>query len=317
MSVSEPAPLKVVFMGTPAFSVPTLQALAATPGVTVVGVVTAVDKPAGRGQQVRMSAVKEAALALGLPILQPVSLKDPIFQQALAALRADLFVIVAFRMLPEAVWRMPRLGSLNLHASLLPAYRGAAPINWVLINGEAQTGCTTFLLKHEIDTGDLLHQVPVPLTPDTTAGELHDTLMQLGAPLVVRTVQELAQGTARPQPQQFAPDQPMAPKLMPELGRIDWAQPAVRIHNLVRGLSPVPAAYTTLDGLQIKLLRTRLSTADRTVLPPGTVQADAQQTLVACADGWLEIVELQMEGRKRMPAPDFFRGWQKKIPLLV
>ena len=238
--------LRIVFMGTPAFAVASLEALLAA-GANVVGVVTAPDRPAGRGLELQPSAVKKAALQHNIPLLQPVKLKDPVFIEALRSWKADIQAIVAFRMLPEIVWNMPPLGSINVHASLLPNYRGAAPINWAIIQGEKETGITTFRLRQEIDTGGILLQEKTKIGPNTTAGELHDRLMHIGAQLLVRTLDKIAAGDCpeTPQPETTATEPwPIAPKIHTETCRIDWNQSSEKIWNLIRGLSPYPGAYT-------------------------------------------------------------------------
>src|ERR1700744_1386058 len=242
--------MRIVFMGTPEFAVASLDELIRS-GCEIAGVVTAPDKPAGRGQKVNESAVKQYAVANGLKILQPSNLKDPEFLEELRSLNAELQVVVAFRMLPEEVWTMPAKGTINLHASLLPQYRGAAPLNWVLINGEAESGVTTFFLKHEIDTGDILFTEKVTLTGQETAGDLHDRLMAKGAGLLVKTVKAVESGRYNEHPQsEIAADDELrsAPKLTKELCDIDWNKPALDIYNLIRGLSPIPTAFTSLNG---------------------------------------------------------------------
>lgn len=304
---------RIIFMGTPDFAVATLNALVED-GQQVVAVVTAPDKPAGRGRQLRASAVKERAVQLGLPVLQPGKLKDPNFIAALEEYDASLYVVVAFRMLPEMVWAKPKLGTVNLHGSLLPAYRGAAPINWAVINGEKRTGATTFLIRHEIDTGDMLLQEAIDIGPDETAGDVHDRLMMTGARLMVRTVHGLFDGTIVPRPQRFdvtAPP-PAAPKLNPDNMHLRFDRPAHVVHDHVRGMSPFPGTWCTWTDPQgtaqhSKILRTALS-VQRTNTAIGGVIIDGHRLFVRCADADLEILELQAEGRKRMPAADFLRG---------
>lgn len=306
---------RVVFMGTPGFAVASLEALLKS-GVHVVGVVTAPDRPAGRGQQLRMSAVKEYALsqpALKDNILQPEKLKDPHFLSQLDALDASLFVVVAFRMLPEVVWTIPSRGTINLHASLLPDYRGAAPINWALINGEKRTGVTTFFIKHEIDTGDVIAREQVEIGPDETAGELHDRLMMVGAALLSRTVVELLSDHVVRTPQVATAGAALhhAPKLTPAIARIDWSQDATRVHDLVRGLSPHPGAWCIWEqgGVQhqFKILRTRIRDIGSEA-HAGTVIAEKGTLLVRCGHGWLEAMEVQPENKRRMDAAAFVRG---------
>ena len=306
-------PTRIVFMGTPDFAVATLDALIAD-GQEVVAVVTAPDRPAGRGRQLRASAVKQRALELGLPVLQPERLKDPAFAEALDGLDADLFVIVAFRMLPEVVWSKPRLGTINLHGSLLPAYRGAAPINWAVINGEKETGVTTFRIRHEIDTGDMLLQDTIQVGPDASAGEVHDRLMHIGAQLMVRTVHGLTEGSlhATPQVIDTMHPPPGAPKLNADNTQVFFDRPSSKVHDLIRGLSPYPGAWCTWtdgDGRthHLKLLRSARSELP-VHGPPGALFVEDDRLFVACSDRPLEILELQAEGRKRMVAADFLRG---------
>ncbi len=303
---------RIIFMGTPEFAVATLDALVRT-GFDVAGVVTAPDRPAGRGRQLKASAVKQRALELGLPVLQPEKLKDPAFHAELDHLHASLYIVVAFRMLPAIVWERPSLGTVNLHASLLPAYRGAAPINWAIINGEERTGLTTFKIRHEIDTGDILLQQEMAIGPEETAGELHDRMMVAGAELMVRTASGLFDGTlvARPQRWELPGSPPPAPKLSPPMGRIPFELPLMRVHDLVRGLSPYPGAWCILDlgnsTSHFKLLRTRpTQVADAGT--PGTVTVKDGRFLVACGNGWLEALEVQPEGKRRMMASEFLRG---------
>jgi methionyl-tRNA formyltransferase len=309
----------VVFMGTPEFSVATLAAMLDN-GVQVVGVITAPDKPAGRGQKISMSAVKKFALEKNLPLLQPTNLKDPHFLQDLEALKPDLQVVVAFRMLPEAVWKLPKLGTFNLHASLLPQYRGAAPINWAIINGENETGITTFFLQQEIDTGAIIFQEKLPIGPDENAGSLHDRLMKAGASLVVRTVDAISNGEVKPIQQAELLSsagllQP-APKLHRENTRINWYQSTAVVYNLIRGLSPYPAAHTTLkNGVSIdcKIYR---AAPHVTTHPnsPGLIETDQKSYLhVFTADGYLDILELQLSGKQKMGVRDLLNGY-KFIP---
>lgn len=303
---------RIVFMGTPEFAVASLDALLRA-GIEVVAVVTAPDKPAGRGRQLRMSAVKEFALAQGLQVLQPVKLRDPEFHAALDATGASLYVVVAFRMLPVEVWKRAPLGTINLHGSLLPAYRGAAPINWAIINGEERTGATTFFIREEIDTGDTLDRVEIPIGLEETAGEVHDRLKDVGAELLVRTVQRVLAGdrSSTPQPEGDGAF-PIAPKLTTDGCRIQWSQPTMRVHDFIRGLSPFPGAWTQLvraDGsrMQFKVLRSVIAIGPAQS-QPGAILASGDQLLVACADGWLRALEIQPEGKRRMPAADFLRG---------
>ncbi|TVT43253.1 methionyl-tRNA formyltransferase [Hymenobacter setariae] len=303
-------PLRLIFMGTPDFAVPTLETLLALPEARVVAVVTGPDRPAGRGRQLQASAVKQAALAHSLPVLQPTNLKDSGFQEELRSYAADLQVVVAFRMLPEAVWNMPRLGSVNIHGSLLPQYRGAAPINWALMHGDQETGVTSFFLRHEIDTGDLILQEKLAITPDDDFGSVYDKLKVLGAQLAARTVAAIAAGTAPSTPQPTAPDglRP-APKLTKETGRLDFSRSAAELVNQIRGLSPAPAAYTALpDGRSLKVFRAEAVDAASDT-QAGTWSTDGRQSLgVTTSNGWLKLLEVQLEGKKRMSVEEFLRG---------
>ena len=298
-------------MGTPEFAVASLKALVDA-GARIAGVVTAPDKPAGRGMQLQSSAVKKYAEEQGLTVLQPVKLKDPGFVTALAALQADLQVVVAFRMLPEIVWSMPPLGTINVHASLLPQYRGAAPVNWAVINGERETGVTTFRLKHEIDTGNILLQEKVAIGPDDNAGTIHDRLMETGAALLVRTVKGLAEGTLEEIPQDQIPAGNLkhAPKIFKEDMEIRWDRSAGSVQNHIRGLAPYPAAFTMLAGKQVKLYKTHIEPAGS--LPtPGSYDTDGKTYLrFAATDGWIYVDELQQEGKKRMDIAAFLRGFR-------
>lgn len=308
--------LRIVFMGTPAFAVESLRALVEN-DYNVVGVITAPDKPAGRGYKFQPPAVKEYALSAGLTVLQPENLKNEVFLGELRRLKADIQVVVAFRMLPEVVWSMPPRGTFNLHASLLPQYRGAAPINWAIINGEKETGVTTFFLKHEIDTGEIIFQEKVAIGENDDAGTLHDSLMTLGAKLVVRTIDAVIGGTVRSLPQseltQGNKELKPAPKIHKETCRINWDRPVEEIRNFVRGLSPYPAAWTELDvngekmNFRIFAART-LPEAHR--LRPGEVVTDNKATLrVAAQDGFIEVLEIQLSGKKRMKTGDFLNGF--------
>lgn len=305
--------LRIVFMGTPEFAVASLDALVKA-GCNIVGVITALDKAAGRGMQLQQSAVKKYAVEKGLHILQPEKLKDPEFLEQLRSLNADLQVVVAFRMLPEAVWNMPPMGSVNLHGSLLPQYRGAAPINWAVINGEKETGVTTFKLKHEIDTGDILLQQPFPIGENETAGEVHDRMKEIGAELLVKTVKGLAEGslTEVPQnlkPQTSNPELKHAPKLFTETCRIDFYKPLAEVHNLIRGLSPFPGAFTSFNGKMLKIYRTEKEPGN-TRSSPGNFETDKKTFLkFACTDGYVLVKELQLEGKKKMNTEDFLRGY--------
>lgn len=303
--------LAIVFMGTPEFAVASLDALVKA-GCTIVGVVTASDKPAGRGMKLTESAVKKYAVEKGLKILQPEKLKNPQFIEELKALKADLQVVVAFRMLPEMVWNMPPLGTINVHGSLLPQYRGAAPINWAIINGEKETGVTTFKLKHEIDTGDILLQERIPIGEDESAGELHDKMKEVGAQVLVKTIKGIADGTLLEQPQ-FAAETQLtelkhAPKIFTETCIIDWTKSCESIHNLIRGLSPYPGAITKLNGKLLKVYESRKEEAGREE-EPGSISTDNKKFLkFACSDGFIHVMDIQPEGKKRMNVEDFLRG---------
>lgn len=303
---SEP---RIVFLGTPEFAVASLDAIVSAGG-NVVAVVTAPDKPAGRGMQLTGSAVKQFALERGLPVLQPEKLKDPAFLETLRALRADVQIVVAFRMLPEIVWSMPPMGTINLHGSLLPQYRGAAPINWAIINGESITGVTTFRLQHAIDTGGLLLQERFPIGEDETAGELHDRMKIIGARLLVQTIRGLAEGSLHETQQPDIPGLKHAPKIFTDTCRIDWNRPTREIYNLIRGLSPFPTAFTTLDGRTLKIFRAQKEgTVPRH--PPGTPDSDGHTWLRwATSDGYIRATEVQLEGKKRMVIGDFLRGYR-------
>lgn len=301
--------MRLIYFGTPAFAACSLERIVQE-GYEVVAVVTAPDKPAGRGLQLRESEVKQTAIKLGLPVMQPINLKSEEFQSALRALDADLGVVIAFRMMPVAVWSMPRLGTFNLHASLLPAYRGAAPINRAIMNGETKTGVTTFFLRHEIDTGDLLLQQETEIGPDETAGELHDRLMWMGADLVAATLKGIADGNLQPKPQGNAEGLPAAPKIFHDDCRIDWNRNAMEVHNQIRGLSPFPGAFTEWQGHGIKVYRSRM--AEEASPGPGIFFRSASNSLCAgCAEGSLELLEVQPQGKKRMSASDFLNGWMK------
>lgn len=299
--------MKIVFMGTPDFAVASLNALVEA-GFEVVGVVTAADKPAGRGQKLQESAVKKYAMEKGLTILQPLKLKDPEFIEQLRSLNADLQVVVAFRMLPEVVWTMPAKGTINLHASLLPQYRGAAPINHAIINGETESGATTFFLKHEIDTGDVIFSEKVAIADDDTAGDLHDHLMLAGAGLLVKTVQAIADNNYTEQPQQFSTDLKHAPKIFKEFCKIDWNQSVQTIYNLIRGLSPYPTAFTTLNDKSIKIFKAEFEVC-KPAIAPGEFLTDGKTFLhYAATDGLIKLIDLQYEGKKRMLVDEFLRG---------
>ena len=321
--------LRVIFMGTPEFAVASLDALVKA-GHNIVAVVTAPDKAAGRGLQLQQSAVKKYAVENNLNTLQPEKLKSLGFLQQLKQLNADLQVVVAFRMLPEAVWNMPPMGSINLHGSLLPQYRGAAPINWAIINGEKETGVTTFKLKHEIDTGDILLQEAFPIGENETAGEVHDKMKEIGAQLLLKTVKGLADGTLKERPQSSIVNRQAsgvsgessltihdsrfttlkhAPKIFTETCKIDFSKTTEEVHNLIRGLSPFPGAFTTLHGKMLKIYKSEKQiTGTKTI--PGEPETDKKTFLkFACVDGYVHIKELQLEGKKKMSTGDFLRGY--------
>ncbi|NOT91101.1 MAG: methionyl-tRNA formyltransferase [Ferruginibacter sp.] len=315
-------------MGTPEFAVASLDALVKA-GYNIVGVITAPDKPGGRGMQLQQSAVKKYAVENNLHVLQPEKLKNPDFLEELKSLKADLQIVVAFRMLPEVVWSMPRMGSVNLHGSLLPQYRGAAPINWAVINGEKETGVTTFKLKHEIDTGDILLQESFAIGENDTAGEVHDTIKEIGAAVLVKTVAGLATGNLAERPQSLRVSSetsgvssthgsPLtahdnlhhAPKIFTETCKIDFTKTVEEVHNLIRGLSPFPGAFTTLDGKTLKIYKSEKQiTPVKTVA--GNYETDGKIFLkFACADGYILVKELQLEGKKKMLVEDFLRGYR-------
>ena len=306
--------LRIVFLGTPDFAVESLDTLV-TNGFNIVGVVTMPDKPAGRGHKMFQSPVKQYAVEHNLHLMQPVKLKDPEFIAELQDLNADLFIVIAFRMLPEVVWQMPRLGTFNLHASLLPKYRGAAPINWAVINGDTRTGVTTFFLKHEIDTGDIIDQEEVAILPEENVGDVHDKLMHLGAELTLKTVNNIIDGTLTITPQDMllqGKEPTPAPKIFRETCEIDWKQPAEKIHNLVRGLSPYPAAWTEMsiegnEPVTLKIYRTKVSDklSDK---EPGKAIIEKGSLFVTTGDKMLEILELQAAGKRRMATADYLRG---------
>lgn len=305
--------MRIVFMGTPEFAVPCLNILLQNK-YNIVGVVTVPDKPAGRGQQLHESAVKVFAKEKGLKILQPVKLKDPEFISELKSLNADLQIVVAFRMLPEEVWNKPKHGTYNLHASLLPKYRGAAPINWAIINGEKESGVTTFKLKHEIDTGSVLYQEKVRISDTTTAGELHDALMQVGAELILKTVKTIESGhyELKQQDDSIAIH---APKIFKDTCKLDWNKPVTEIYNLIRGLSPYPAAYTEFSDSKQQLNSLKIYFGVPEVknhgYTNGEVITDGKKVLqIACADGLLNVTELQLQGKKKMKTEEFLRGYK-------
>jgi len=310
--------LRIVFMGTPDFAVASLQALVEN-SYNVVGVVTAPDKPAGRGKKLTESAVKKYAVEKNIKILQPEKLKHPDFLEELKALKPDLQVVVAFRMLPEVVWAMPPLGTFNLHGSLLPQYRGAAPLNWAVINGETKTGVTTFLLDQKIDTGKILFRKQIKIEKNDTVGDIHDRLMEVGAKLVLKTVDALAKGKVKPIPQselESDENSKPAPKIFKIDCKINWTKDVETVRNLIRGLSPHPAAWANLvhkgtgRTIPCKIFFAQ-SVISAETAAPGTIDSDDQSFLnVACGNGWLEITDMQLSGKKRMNAADFLRGFR-------
>jgi methionyl-tRNA formyltransferase len=324
--------LRIIFMGTPEFAVASLDALVKA-GCNIVGVITAPDKPAGRGMEIQQSAVKKYAVEKNLCVLQPEKLKNPEFLEALKSLKADLQIVVAFRMLPEVVWNMPPMGSVNLHGSLLPQYRGAAPINWAVINGEKETGVTTFKLKHEIDTGDILMQESFTINETDNAGDVHDKMKTIGAQLLVKTIKGLADGNLNETPQTSGmsgessgvsketaiANSPItthdsrllkhAPKIFTETCAIEWNKPVDEVYNLIRGLAPYPAAFSFLQGKKIKIYKAEKNYEQPADLP-GTIQTDSKTYLrFNCINGQISILELQLEGKKKMDIASFLRGY--------
>ena len=301
-------PLRIVFMGTPDFAVASLQRLLSG-GCQIVAVVTAPDRPSGRGLTLTPSPVKKAAQVANIPVLQPEKLRDPAFLAQLANYSGDLQVVVAFRMLPEVVWATPTIGTFNLHGSLLPQYRGAAPINWTIINGETQTGVTTFFIEKEIDTGQMIFQDQEPIYPDDTAGMLHDRLMERGADLVLRTVRAIEAGSYPRTPQPPADNLKAAPKLSRETTEINWNQSTATIRNFVRGLSPYPTAWTLMNAKFFKIYEVSVANESPFLAEPGVAYTDHKKVvLVRAADGWLSVDSLQAEGKRRMTAEEFLRG---------
>jgi methionyl-tRNA formyltransferase len=304
--------MRIIFMGTPDFAVASLEALIQS-GEQVVAVVTVPDKPAGRGQKIHESAVKIFATQHNIPVLQPVKLRDEAFLNDLKSFQADLQVVVAFRMLPEVVWNMPKFGTINVHASLLPQYRGAAPINHAIINGEKESGVTTFLLQHEIDTGNILLSKKVTIKETDNAGDLHDNLMVAGAETLLQTIQQLKAGTLQPKPQDvILTTEPLkhAPKIFKEDCKINWDQPTAQVYNFIRGLSPYPAAFTLLNDKVLKIYSTEKELV-HTATIPGTIETDKKSFLkIAAQDGYIVISDLQLEGKKRMNVVDFLKGYR-------
>jgi methionyl-tRNA formyltransferase len=301
--------MKIIFMGTPEFAVASLDAIVKA-GYEIAAVITAPDKPSGRGQKVNESAVKQYAEKNGLKILQPVKLKDPDFINELKNLNADLQVVVAFRMLPEVVWNMPSKGTINLHGSLLPQYRGAAPINWAIINGETETGVTTFFLKHEIDTGDVLFSEKTVIADDETAGDIHDKLMIIGSQLLVKTIRAIESGSYQEMPQeQFASSKLRhAPKIFKEDCLVHWHNSVENVHNFIRGLSPGPTAYTVFQNKTLKIFKAEID-QNSTDLSPGELITDGKTYLkFSCEDGSISVKDIQLEGKKRMKIDEFLCG---------
>jgi len=307
-------------MGTPEFAVPSLARLVDA-GYIIVAVITAPDKPSGRGMQMNESAVKKYALSKGLKILQPEKLKNPDFLNELRELNANLQVVVAFRMLPEVVWNMPPMGTINLHASLLPQYRGAAPINWVIINGEKQTGVTTFKLQQEIDTGNILLQKKIKIGDEENAGELHDRMMEPGADLLLKTVNELVKTNLQEIKQQVVSHSTFntqhstlplhhAPKIFTETCEIKWQKSVDEIYNLIRGLSPYPAAFTFLKERKLKIFRAKKEVTNAKENSGEAITDNKTYLKFACSNGYVSVTELQLEGKKKMRIEDFLRGWR-------
>ena len=299
--------MKIVFMGTPDFAVASLDALVQAK-FDIVAVVTAPDKPAGRGQKINESAVKKYAVENSIPVLQPEKLKNPDFLAELKAFKADLQVVVAFRMLPEVVWNMPSKGTINLHGSLLPQYRGAAPINHAIINGEKESGVTTFFLTHEIDTGDIILSDRTPIGDDETAGELHDKLMVIGANLLVKTVTAISKGDFTEQPQPQSDELKHAPKIFKEDCKIDWNNSSALIHNLIRGLSPYPTAFTLLNDKTLKIFKAEPEEKEPGIAAGGFLTDGKTYLKFATKDGFIKLLDIQFEGKKRMLIEDFLRG---------
>ncbi len=309
--------IRIAYFGTPEFAASQLEAILKA-GYEVAVVVTMPDKPAGRGRQIQYSDVKKTAMEHGLPLLQPEKLKDPAFLEQLAAFQANLFVVVAFRMLPAVVWQMPEMGTFNLHASLLPQYRGAAPINFAIINGESETGLTTFFLNEEIDKGAVIMRERVSIRPDETAGELHDELMLLGNKVVVETIEKIASGTATALPQEELTEGETlkpAPKITKEFCNIDWSQDCLTVYNHIRGLSPYPAAHTQLisesdEAIDMKVFAAEMEACQPNVPVGGVVTDNKKYLKIALRDGFILLTKVQQAGKKAMPIADFLRGTQ-------
>ncbi|MFN4300282.1 MAG: methionyl-tRNA formyltransferase [Thermaurantimonas sp.] len=310
---------RIVYMGTPYFAVPGLKKLVEN-NYHVVAVVTTPDKPAGRGLKLQSSAVKQAAIELGIPVLEPQNLKSDDFFECLKSFKPDIQIVVAFKKLPDRVWQLPPLGTFNLHASLLPQYRGAAPINWAIINGEQETGLTTFFINDKIDEGNLLLQTKIPITPEMTAGELHDIMLEPGAELILRTLEGILKKSIIPKKQEDQENLKSAPKIFKENCLIDWTKSATEVHNFVRGLSPSPGAYTILEIQNkptiVKILKTKIL-ENSIKIPPKILHVENKKQLIAgCADGALSIEKLMPEGKKEMTATEFLNGILNKTNLL-
>jgi len=302
---------KIIFMGTPEFAVASLHALVEN-GFSVVAIVTAPDKPAGRGLKLSESSVKQYAKKKNIPVLQPVKLKDPVFHEELKSFQADVQVVVAFRMLPEIVWAMPPFGTINLHGSILPQYRGAAPINRAIMNGETKTGVTTFKLQQEIDTGNILLMEEISIRPNETAGELHDRMKEIGAALVVKTIRGLMDETLKEKPQGIVDPSilKMAPKIFTTDCEITWSDSVIKIYNQIRGLSPFPGAFTSFKGKNCKVFRAR-SEKNKLLLKAGEMETDGKNWLrYSASDGYIYVEEMQLEGKKKMLTSDFLRGYR-------
>ncbi len=302
--------LRIIYMGTPEFAVPSLDILVKN-GINVVAIITAPDKPAGRGNKKQKLPLKDYALENNIPLLQPTNLKDPVFLEELKSYNANLQIVVAFRMLPEVVWNMPELGTFNLHASLLPNYRGAAPINWAVINGDTETGCTTFFLKHKIDTGDVIMQYKEPIHPEDNVGSLYTRLMNNGAQLVLDSVRQIENDEVILKPQEELSESKEAPKIFKETCEINWNKPSETVHNFVRGLSPYPCAWTILNEKTCKIYTTTLlsETADIKIEKGENYVTDNKKYLYfKTSDGFISVKELQIQGKKRMDIESFLRG---------
>jgi len=301
--------MRIVFMGTPDFAVPSLDILVQN-GYDVVGVITATDKYGGRGnKKLLQSAVKKYAVEKGIPVLQPKNLKAPEFQDELRALKADLQIVVAFRMLPEAVWNMPPQGTVNLHGSLLPRYRGAAPIHWAVINGDSETGVTSFKLKHEIDTGDMIFQDKMPIGENDTTGDVHDKMMLLGAKTVLKTVQAIENDTVTFTPQD-ASQVSKAPKLFKETCEIDFNQTTQTVHNFIRGLNPFPCAWTTLENLQLKIYKAEKEIIEHDYRTGEFLSDNKNYLKITTSDGLMNVLELQLQGKRKINVKDFLNGYK-------